>query len=187
MPSTASTTELTKSQRILLERIEDPSRRVHWAPRARRRRAVVALAAMSLVSIALFVLVLLVPAPGSFFLLAGFVAAGLLTMPLSGRVSVASRCTPKQLGLDEFQRAEMDHASLLGHRVTNAALLALLAVTSGIGGALASEDFSASVVLAVLLPMVFATTMCHAAFPACYLAWTRPDEVLDDEDEPAQA
>ncbi|WP_017609129.1 hypothetical protein [Nocardiopsis xinjiangensis] len=182
-----SVEELTKKQRRMLEVIEDPERRSYWALRSRRRRAVLALAGATVLGIACFVIALLMSAPWAYLPFAGFVAVSALSVVLSSRVSIASRCTPRQIGLDEYQRAEFDQASLLGHRVTNAALIALLTVASGMGGALLSSDFSASVALAVLLPLVYVTAVCHGCFPACYVAWTRPDEVLDDMDEPAES
>lgn len=180
------TAELTKKQQRLLEMIEDPRRRSYWAPRSRRRQAVVALAVTSMLSVTLFAPAILMTAPWSYLPFAGFLVMATLVLPLAARVSVASRCTPHQIGLDEFQRAEMDHASLLGHRVTNVGLVVLITVTSGMGGALTAMDFSASVAVAILLPLVFVTALCHATFPACYLAWTRPDEVLDDAEEPVE-
>lgn len=61
--------------------------------------------------------------------------------------------------------------------------MVLLVVGAIFGSWVSNLELSARLLMAVLVPLIVLTTMCHAAFPACYLAWTRPDEVLDDADD----
>lgn len=71
----------------------------------------------------------------------------------------------------------MDRAAHIGYNVTTSLLVVLVLVTTLLGGA--------TLVMAVIAPVVLVAAFAHTAFPACYLAWTRPDEVLDDAKDPA--
>lgn len=176
----------TKKQEQLRAMIENPRRRRFWAARSRRRQAVVALAAATLAGAAAFTASIMVEPPTSQVLLGVFVLMMAGVVVLATQVNIAARWVAGYQGVDELQRAEMDHASRLGYNLTAVLLTVLVAVTAGLGGALTGVDMDATVPMLVLVPMVLVVTLCHAAFPACYLAWTRPDEALDDEEEGAE-
>ncbi|WP_159944757.1 MULTISPECIES: hypothetical protein [unclassified Nocardiopsis] len=163
--------------------IENPRRRRFWAARSRRRRAVVLFFLVTVLAAVAFAFGLLGEASESYLPLAlyGLLLTG--SALLATNINIAARWVSGYHGLDEFQRAEMDHAARLGHHVTTALLMVLLVVGCVFGSWATSVELGARLLLAVLVPLVVLTTMCHTAFPACYLAWVRPDEVLDDEEE----
>jgi cell division protein FtsW (lipid II flippase) len=118
----------------------------------------------------------------------GFLALVVLILYLSSCVNIAARWVPGYSGLDEFQRAQMDQATLRGHRLTQIMLTVLLAAASGIGGAMVTTELPGTLVIAILLPFLLLTALCHASFPAAFLAWTRPDEEdAEEDDDPDQA
>ncbi|WP_285734039.1 hypothetical protein [Nocardiopsis sp. ATB16-24] len=173
----------TRKQERLRALVEDPRRRRFWAARSRRRQAVVALALVTIVASAAFAVSIGVEPPYTPLLMGVFVVFLLGTMVLGTQLNVAARWVVGYEGVDEFQRSEMDRATLLGHHVTAALLALLVAVTCGFGGWSVGGGLPTDVAFMVLVPLVLVTAMCHAVFPACYLAWTRPDEILQEEDE----
>lgn len=183
-----NTETLTLKQQRLHAMIEDPKARARWAPRSRRRVLVIALIAVSLLSAVSFTAAVVMDGLVAYVPFIGFIALGVLAVHLNTHVLIAVRWEHSYPGLDEFLRAQMDRASLTGHRVTMVMLTALLAVTSGFGGATLSLELPGTLVIAVLLPLVLLTALCHGSFPAAFLAWTRPDEQDAEEDEdPDQA
>lgn len=177
-----NTETLTPRQRRLHDRIEDPRARARWAPRSQRRALVSALVGVSLLSVVLFTLAVVIDGPGAFVPFVVFIALGVFNVYLGAHVHVAARWAPGHPGLDEFQRAEMDRAALTGHRLTTILMTVLVTVASGIGGAMVSAELDGTLVIAILLPLVFLTALCHACFPTASLAWTRPDEILDEDE-----
>ncbi|MFW6638466.1 hypothetical protein ACOALZ_00325 [Nocardiopsis algeriensis] len=172
----------SKYQEGLRASVENPRRRAFWAPRSRRRLAVVALAALTLAAAGTYAAVVVAEGPAARGATIGFVVLLLLTAVLGTQLNIATRWVAGYTGLDEYQRAEMARATKLGHHVTAVLMTLLIAVATGFGGALSALDWDGRLPLAVLVPMVVVTAMCHASFPACYLAWTRPDEIPDEED-----
>ncbi|MGQ4267345.1 hypothetical protein [Nocardiopsis changdeensis] len=172
----------SRTQERIRSMIENPRRRAFWAARSRRRAAVAVFVALTLAAALFLALPLVVGASLSFAGIAGFVGLLLVSAVLSTHINIAARWVVGYHGLDEFQRAEMDRATRLGHHMTAALATLLVAVTAGFATAAPGTDMGAELPLAVLAPLVVVTTMAHAAFPACYLAWTRPDELPDDED-----
>lgn len=173
----------SRQQERLRAYIENPRRRSFWAARSRRRLTVAVFALVTVLAAASFAVGLMGEASGSHvpLTLYGLLLVG--SALLATHVNVAVRWVGGYEGLDEFQRAEMDHAARLGHNVTTVLLMVLLVVGGVFGSWVSNLELGARLLMAVLVPLVVLTTMCHAAFPACYLAWTRPDEVLDDEDD----
>jgi hypothetical protein len=173
----------SRQQERLRAYIENPRRRRFWAARSRRRLAVVAFALVTVLAATAFAIGLVRGAPESHVPLAlyGLLLAG--SALLATHINVAVRWVAGYEGLDEFQRAEMDHAARLGHNVTMVLLMILLVVGGVFGSWVSDLELGARLLLAALVPLVVLTAMCHAAFPACYLAWTRPDEVFDDADD----
>ncbi|WDZ91278.1 hypothetical protein [Nocardiopsis sp. HUAS JQ3] len=173
----------SRQQERLRAYIENPRRRRFWAARSRRRLTVVAFALVTVLAAASYAVGLMAEASDSYVSLTlyGLLLGG--SALLATHVNVAVRWVGGYEGLDEFQRAEMDHAARVGHNVTMVLLCVLLVVGAIFGSWVSNLELSARLLMAVLVPLVVLTTMCHAAFPACYLAWIRPDEVLDDEDD----
>jgi hypothetical protein len=182
-----NTETLTPKQQRLHTMIEDPKTRAYWAPRSRRRALVVALSAVSLLSAVSFTAAVVMDGRAAYVPFIGFLALAVLIIYLIAYVNIAVRWAPGYPGLDEFQRAQMDQAALKGHRLTQIMLIALLTVVSGIGGAMVTSELPGTLVIALLLPFLLLTALCHASFPAAFLAWTRPDEEDADEDDPDQA
>ncbi|WP_306367671.1 hypothetical protein [Nocardiopsis sp. CC223A] len=175
-----------RTQERIRAMIENPRRRAFWAARSRRRVAVAAWAASTSATALFLVLPLVIDdswPPASLIFLVGFLVAIVLTMVLATQINIAARWVMGYRGLDEFQRAEMDRATRLGHHVTAGLATLLIGVTAAFATAAPGIDMDAELPLAVLTPLVLFTAMLHAAFPACYLAWTRPDEGPDDEDD----
>lgn len=175
---------LTPAQRRLATMIEDPRARARWAPRSRRRSLVLAQIVVALLSVVAFAVAIVTEGPIAFVPFTGFILLGALTLHLAAHINVAARWSYSHPTLDEFQRAEMDRAALLGHNLTKILLTVLVTVASALGGAMISVELPGALVIGILLPMALLTALCHGAFPAAYLAWTRPDEIFDDEDEP---
>ncbi|CAL9500215.1 hypothetical protein SUDANB121_03437 [Nocardiopsis dassonvillei] len=173
----------SRTQERIRAMIENPRRRAFWAARSRRRAAVVVFVAVTLAATAFLALPLVVGESWSTAGLVGFVALLVAGAVISTHINIAARWVVGYGGLDEFQRAEMDRATRLGHHVTAGMATLLIAVAAGFATAAPGTDMGAELPLAVLAPLVVFTAMAHAAFPACYLAWTRPDEVPDDEDD----
>lgn len=173
----------SRTQERVRAMIENPRRRAFWAARSRRRAAVAVFVAVILASAVPLALPLVVDAPWAPAWTLGFVGLMAVGAVLATHINLAARWVVGYQGLDEFQRAEMDRATRLGHHVTAALATLLMAVTAGFATAATDMDMGAALPLAVLAPLVLITGLAHAAFPACYLAWTRPDEVPDDEDD----
>ncbi|WP_444962127.1 hypothetical protein [Nocardiopsis sp. M1B1] len=173
----------SQKQERLRAYIENPRRRRFWAARSRRRLTVAVFTLVTVLAAASFAVGLMGEVSGSYvpLTLYGLLLVG--SALLATHVNVAVRWVGGYEGLDEFQRAEMDHAARVGHNVTMVLLCVLLVVGGVFGSWVSNLELSARLLMAVLVPLVVLTTMCHAAFPACYLAWTRPDEVLDDTDD----
>lgn len=174
----------TKKQEQLRRLIEDPRRRRFWAPRGRRRTAVVLLALVVLVGALAFAGSITVDGAPAVALLGVFLGAMVAITVLATQINIAARWVAGYRGLDEFQRSETDRAAHIGFNVTTASLVLLVMVTTALGGAFLVTELSAALVMAVIAPVVLVATFAHTAFPAAYLAWTRPDELPDDEDEP---
>ncbi|NKZ00649.1 hypothetical protein [Nocardiopsis alborubida] len=171
----------SQKQERLRALVENPRRRRFWAARSRRRQAVAACAFATVLAAVLFSAAVVTGPPTSTVLVIGFALSLGASAVLSTHINIAARWVVGYEGVDEFQQAEMDRAASLGHNVTAALLTLLVAVTCGFGGWLSLGNMDARIPLTVLVPLVVLTTMCHAAFPACYLAWTRPDEIPGDE------
>lgn len=153
------------------------------AARSRRRQAVVALAPVTIAASAGSAVSVGTGSPYTPFLAGVFVVCLLGAAVLGTQLNAAARRVVGHGGTDECRRSETNRATLLGRRVAAALLTLLVAVTCGFGGWSAGGDMRADVAFMVLVPLVLVTSMCHASFPACYLAWNRPDEILDEEDE----
>ncbi|WP_047868664.1 hypothetical protein [Nocardiopsis sp. RV163] len=78
--------------------------------------------------------------------------------------------------LDERQRTELDRATRIGHNATSVFILVVF-LAGVIGGFL-----PASLTSELALPVLWMIYMVHASTPLLLLAWTRPNEVPDDED-----
>lgn len=172
-----------QKQERLRALVENPRRRRFWAARSRRRLTVAAIVLVLVLASAAYAAFLLTETAGSYGMLALYVLLLAGSALLVMQINIATRWVAGYQGLDELQRAEMDHAARVGHNVTMVLLCVLLVVGAIFGSWVSNLELSARLLMAVLVPLIVLATMCHAAFPACYLAWTRPDEVLDDEDD----
>lgn len=85
--------------------------------------------------------------------------------------------------VDERQRAEIDQARNLGHTVTSALLILVVAVTGAAQLASTYPLAELSVPIGTFLPVAWVMLVLHRSFPAFYLAWTQPGE--HPEEEPA--
>lgn len=169
------------SDQARLRQTESPRLRRMWGSRARRRSSVILYLALVLAGAPLLsggIVVDLTEGLGIAALgalLAIFVAVAVL----STRLSRATRMSLPHRLLDERQRAERDTAHGVAH-TTMGVLLTVVFV-----GAVYPMTFSPPEVVFpswLVPPMLWTLMMVHISLPACYLAWTQPDEPLDDED-----
>lgn len=162
---------------------EHPKLRRAWASRARRRRHVVLLVVLLLTGTALLGWLPLLGQSGwDLLLLPVFAAVMGWTLFLGYRLEHVSRMSLPHRLLDERQSQERDRAHRFSHRVMTAILtFCFLAV------AFALYFFPTSVLIPAWLaiPLLWLLLMTHNSVPAAYLAWTQPDEILDDEADPA--
>lgn len=176
---------ITESQNRSQVKSENPNLRRFWASRARRRRYTVLFVALVAAGAVLFSLSSYIS--GTTVAVTVLVPAIIVVMAavatLSVQLSLFARTGVGHQNLDERQRVEMDRATRIGHQGTTALLMGtflLLALTT---------TFSPERVAfpdELLLPLVWIMALVHSCLPTCYLAWTQPDELLE-EDEPATA
>ncbi|GAA3728979.1 hypothetical protein HDA32_000091 [Spinactinospora alkalitolerans] len=155
-----------------LDRAADNEKaRRRWAARGRRR----VLVAVTAACMALTVGGLALGPPVG---MAVFVAAGLPMCYLASQVNLATRLVTErsEAGLDEREISQRRRAGTVSHRVTTVVLLVLWFV----GMALWAQGGAVPIEAAV--PVLGALVFLHASFPAAYLAWTLPDDPLDDDE-----
>lgn len=159
---------------------EKPRLRVRWASRSRRRLATALMGAFALAS-AVLLGVLAYPGigDGSVLLLLALLAAIGGYLYLFTQLNRAMRTGLRYRSLDERQRVERDHATRVGHHTTGALLMVAFVMFAVLAGPSPEEvRFPHDLVM----PLVWLVFMVHNTAPCAYLAWTRPDEILDDED-----
>lgn len=174
------------SDQAKLRAAESPRLRRAWASRTRRRSYTLLYAGLVLAGAALLVaadLVMDLPEGEGLFLavlglvvLLGVVFLG-IQMNRGTRMSLPYRL------LDERQRVDRDTAFRVSQQVMGV-LLVLIFLTVAFITTYSSPSLEFPSWLA--MPLLWALVMFHASAPACYLAWTQPDEILD-EDEPTES
>ncbi|MGI5119778.1 hypothetical protein ACQEU5_09645 [Marinactinospora thermotolerans] len=150
--------------------------RRRWAPRSRRRKLVMAEAAATVATLAVFGAVTPSSRPWGLLLALGVLTV--LTCYLASQVNIATRLITEigTRALDERQLAWHTRARTVSHGVTRVSLLVLwVAACAAWGGEI-------DVPARVLIPLIGLATFLHVGFPAAYLAWTLPDEPVDDEE-----
>ncbi|MGW5875005.1 hypothetical protein ACWFMI_00430 [Nocardiopsis terrae] len=169
----------TPSDRVKLERADDPRLRRAWASRARRRRYTVLYVALVIGGAAVLgwvprvggTLQVIVP------MLAMGAAIGVALFVITQLTRFTRLSLPHRL-LDERQRADRDAAHRVAHKAMAAVLMAVFFLAY-----LVPVYSPPSVVFPSELatPLLFTLVMLHTSAPACYLAWTQPDELPDDD------
>ncbi len=179
----ARTEERARARRQkLVDQFEDPRTRTLWADRtARVRRLYLAVALVLMGTAALTSLAL---SQSALMLTGSSLAVVVLMIAQTGalqRLEAGSRTLHGYAEVvDERQRSEIDAARDLGHSVTSALLLLVVAVV-GVAQLMGTFPLADLTVPAgLLLPVVWLALVVHRSFPACYLAWTQPDEQPDD-------
>src|SRR5699024_11582361 len=81
--------------------------------------------------------------------------------------------------LDERQRTDRDTALRISQQTMNVFLMVVFIAIAFIT-TFSPPDVVFPVWLA--MPLLWVLVMLHISAPACYLAWTQPDEVLDEAD-----
>ncbi|GHD25341.1 hypothetical protein GCM10007147_22520 [Nocardiopsis kunsanensis] len=163
------------SDRAKLRNTESPRLRRAWGTRTRRRLYTLLYLALVLVGAVMLIwsdLVRAVAVP----VLAGFVVLGLLVTQLNR----ATRMSPPHRLLDERQRAERDAAHRFSQQTMGVLLLTVLVAVAVLT---INEPLDVEFPSALALPLLWVLAMVHISLPACYLAWTQPDEPADEEDE----
>lgn len=107
--------------------------------------------------------------------LAGFVVLGLLVTQLN---RVTRMSLPHRL-LDERQRAERDAAHRFSQQTMGVLLLTVLVVVAVLT---INEPLDMEFPSALALPLLWVLTMVHISLPACYMAWTQPEEPVDEDE-----
>ncbi|MFE9247219.1 hypothetical protein [Nocardiopsis sp. NPDC006938] len=170
----------TPRDRALLAASEKPAMVRARASRARRRLLVVPLVLLVLaVAVAFVTADLAGDGDPQYLLMAvGLGLVGVLIW-LTSRLNLITRMVLPSRLLDERQREEREDARRAGHRVTG-----ILLGTSFVAVALVTTFSPESVVFPswLAVPLLWLLVMAHTAAPALWLAWTQPDEPLDDAD-----
>ncbi|WP_304452370.1 hypothetical protein [Nocardiopsis sp. YSL2] len=160
---------------------ENPRLRARWAARSRRRVATALMGVFVLAGAALLgVLAFPGVGDGSFLLVLAFLAAIGGYFYLVTQLNRATRTGVRYQSLDERQRIERDHATRIGFHTTGALLMAVFLLLAA-ASILPPEVLSLPNEL--IMPLVWLILMVHSSTPCAYLAWTRPDDVPDDEDD----
>ncbi|WP_017601228.1 hypothetical protein [Nocardiopsis lucentensis] len=165
-------------------RAENPKVRRRWASRSRRRAATVLIGAVILGGTTLLGWQPYTSADDGLVFLLAIVAGALLLIWLILQLGMATRLAVGYQYLDERQRVERDRSTRIGHHVTGTVVitaLILVAVLNTYG------HVDVSFPQELVLPLLWLITMVHTSAPSAYLAWTQPDEILDDEDEETTA
>ncbi|MFE3460868.1 hypothetical protein ACFXKD_25280 [Nocardiopsis aegyptia] len=160
---------------------ENPRLRARWAARSRRRVGAALMGVLVLTSAALLgLLTFRESGNGSFLLALAFLTSIGGYLYLFTQLNRAMRTGLRYRSLDERQRVERDHATRVGHHTTGVLLMAVFLL-------LAAASILPPEVLhlpnELMMPLVWLILMVHSSTPCAYLAWTRPDEIPDDEDD----
>ncbi|CAL9500268.1 hypothetical protein SUDANB121_03438 [Nocardiopsis dassonvillei] len=164
---------------ILTEKMEEPRARAAWARRSTRLRLVALVLGTALLGTAAFA-VMVAARSGALVIGSALVLVIVLVFhaPLAQRLNAGARVLRGyERVVDERQRAETDHARALGHTVTEWMMTALAAL-GGIAHLVTRDVLGvvAEVPIGLASVAVWTVLALHNLFPACYLAWTRPDE-----------
>lgn len=172
-------TSLHPADEILIGKFQEPAARAAWARRSTRLRLVAVVLALALAGTAAFA-VMVTAGSGALVIGSALMLIAVLAVfsPLARRLNAGARVLKGyERVVDERQRAEIDHARALGHTVTGW-MMAALAVLGGIAH-LVTRDVLGAVVevpIGLAAAAVWVVLVLHDLFPACHLAWTRPDE-----------
>lgn len=186
MPNTPAEERAEIHRQKLRSQFEDPKIRRLWADRsARLRRLYLSLSLVLLIAAALTAMAL---AQSTWALLGACVAVFVLLIPQTavfrGLEAGSRTLYGYELVVDERQRAEIEAARNLGHSVTSGLLILAVATAGAAQLANTYPPAEANVPVGVFLPVAWLVLTAHRAFPACYLAWTQPDEPPETGDEP---
>ncbi|MCY9786361.1 hypothetical protein KIK06_20925 [Nocardiopsis sp. EMB25] len=161
-------------------RTENPKVRRRWASRSRRRAATVLMGAMGLVGAAFLWWQPYTANGGGPGLVLGVVAALAVFVWLVAQLNMATRLAVSYQHLDERQRIERDRSTRIGHHVTAAVLVSAFLLVMVLN--VFSYD-AVSFPEELTWPLLWLILMVHTSAPSAYLAWTQPDEIVDDEDD----
>ncbi|WP_116246308.1 hypothetical protein [Nocardiopsis sp. FIRDI 009] len=160
---------------------ENPKVRARWASRSRRRAAVLLVGALILGGTVLLGWQSQDSGRGGLAVALTVVVLMIVFVWLVTQLGMATRLSMSYQHLDERQRIERDRSTRIGHHVTAAVLVTALLLV------MVPNVFSYDAVSfpgELTWPLLWLIVMVHTSAPSVYLAWTQPDEILDDEDEP---
>ncbi|GAB2518192.1 hypothetical protein [Nocardiopsis aegyptia] len=159
---------------------ENPRLRARWAARSRRRVGAALMGVFVLTGAVLLGLLTFRDGDGPFLLVLAFLTSTGGYLYLFTQLNRAMRTGLRYQSLDERQRVERDHATRVGHHTTGVLLMAVFLL-------LAAASILPPEVLhlpnELMMPLVWLALMVHSSTPCAYLAWTRPDDIPDDEDD----
>lgn len=184
VPLPSKKTGPTTRREKLIAAFAEPRIRRAWARRSDRRWMVVRYLLWFVAATAAFTYMVL--AQGWVGATAAALAVVLFSMPVAAlghRLQAGSRSMAGfEEVVDERQLAEIGRARALGHTVTTVVLLGL-AVLAGVAQLLLHSipERPLAVPVGLFAPLAWTLLLVHTSVPSCYLAWTQPDEDLDDQ------
>lgn len=170
------------SDRAKLRSTESPRLRRAWGTRTRRRLYTLLYLALVLVGAVVLIgseRVQDLPSGAEVPVLGAFVAAFVAVMLLVTQLNRATRMSLPHRLLDERQRAERDAAHRFSQQTMGVLLLTAFLVVAVFT---INEPLGAEFPSRLVLPLMWTLTMLQVSLPACHLAWTQPDEPVDEDD-----
>ena len=172
----------SSTDRTKLKLAESPRLRKAWASRTRRRLYTLLYGGLVAAGAAVITAVdLVADLSGGRGLLLAVLGLTILVggMFLVTQMNRATRMSLPYRLLDERQRTDRDTAFRISQQTMNVFLMVVFIAIAFIT-TFSPPDVVFPVWLA--MPLLWVLVMLHISAPACYLAWTQPDEVLDEED-----
>jgi len=172
----------SSTDRTKLKLAESPRLRKAWASRTRRRLYTLLYGGLVAAGAAVITAVdLVADLSGGRGLLLAVLGLVILVggMFLVTQMNRATRMSLPYRLLDERQRTDRDTAFRISQQTMNVFLMVVFIAIAFIT-TFSPPDVVFPVWLA--MPLLWVLVMLHISAPACYLAWTQPDEILDEED-----
>lgn len=172
----------SSTDRTKLKLTESPRLRRAWASRTRRRLYTLLYGGfVAAGAVVLTTVDLMADLSGGRGLLLAVLGLTILVggMFLVTQMNRATRMSLPYRLLDERQRTDRDTAFRISQQTMNVFLMVVFIAIAFIT-TFSPPDVVFPVWLA--MPLLWVLVMLHISAPACYLAWTQPDEVLDEED-----
>ena len=172
----------SSTDRTKLKLTESPRLRRAWASRTRRRLyTLLSGGFVAAGAVVLTTVDLMADLSGGRGLLLAVLGLTILVggMFLVTQMNRATRMSLPYRLLDERQRTDRDTAFRISQQTMNVFLMVVFIAIAFIT-TFSPPDVVFPVWLA--MPLLWVLVMLHISAPACYLAWTQPDEILDEED-----